>query len=59
MAKEKTIEICGLSLAANPHPPGVYLEALREASRYQVRARGHDFARITPLVDPIEATIYT
>lgn len=47
MAREKTIEICGLNLAANPHPTGVYLEALREASRYQVRARGHDFARIT------------
>lgn len=47
MAREKTIQICSLNFAANPHPDGVYVTLLRKASRFLVSARGSDYAKIT------------
>jgi hypothetical protein len=47
MAADKTIEICGLNLAASPHPAGIYIDALRDASRFVVHARASDFAKIS------------
>ena len=40
MAIRGTVEVCGLSLNASPHPEGVYVSALREGARLLVgRAR--------------------
>lgn len=47
MARERTIEICALNLAANPHPPSIYLSILGRAARFLVKARGSDYAKIT------------
>ncbi|MGJ5065506.1 DUF4747 family protein [Bradyrhizobium oligotrophicum] len=47
MAREKSIQICALNLAANPHPESVYVSILRQSSRFLVQARGTDYAKIT------------
>src|SRR5215211_6792802 len=47
MARDKTIQVCALNLAANPHPANVYIAILRNASRFLVQARGSDYAKIT------------
>lgn len=47
MGRERTLEVCALNLAANPHPGGVYISLLRRASHYLVQARGTDYAKIT------------
>jgi len=47
MARERIIHVCVLSLAANPHPEGVYITLLRKAAQYLVKARGSDYAKIT------------
>lgn len=47
MAREKTIQVCALNLAANPHPVSVYISILRQASQFLVQARGDDYAKIT------------
>lgn len=47
MAREKTIEVAALNIAAHPHPPGIYLELLTKASEFLIRVRGHDYAKIT------------
>jgi Domain of unknown function (DUF4747) len=47
MARERTIQVCALNLAANPHPIDVYVTMLRSSARFLVQARGTDYAKIT------------
>lgn len=47
MAREKTIQVCALNLAANPHPESIYITILRRSARFLVQARGTDYAKIT------------
>lgn len=55
MAQERTLKVCVLNLSANPHPAGIYVSLLRQASRAYVRARGSDYAKIsTPRKSDVE-----
>lgn len=47
MPREKTIQICSLNFAANPHPDGIYVTLLRKAAKFLVQARASDYAKIT------------
>lgn len=46
--RDKRLIACALNLNADPHPPGIYVEALRLAAKQGVRARGDNFLEITP-----------
>jgi len=48
LPRERMLQICILNISANPHPPDIYVELLRRAADFFVRARGNDFAKITP-----------
>jgi hypothetical protein len=41
------LNVAILNIAANPHPDGIYFQIFSQVSRYLVRARGTDFAKIT------------
>ena len=47
MTVAKFVEAYSLNVAANPHPPGVYIRALDRASAILVKVRGSDSAKIT------------
>ncbi len=47
MTVPKFVEAYSLNVAANPHPPGVYIRALDRASAILVKVRGSDSAKIT------------
>jgi hypothetical protein len=47
MARERQIIVCALNFDATPHPDGIYLDLLRKASRFLVKAHGSDYAKIT------------
>lgn len=47
MTVAKFVEAYSLNIAANPHPPGVYIRALDRASAILVKIRGSDSAKIT------------
>lgn len=47
MAREKTVEVAALNIAANPHPDRVYVEMLAQASNFLAHLRGSDYAKIT------------
>jgi hypothetical protein len=45
--RQRTIEICALNIAADPHEEGVYVRLLTRAADFIVNARASDYAKIT------------
>lgn len=47
MSRDKQIIVCALNLDATPHPRGIYVTLLRQATKFLVKAHGSDYAKIT------------
>jgi Domain of unknown function (DUF4747) len=47
MPRQRTIQICALNIAADPHSEGVYVRLLTRAADFIVNARASDYAKIT------------
>jgi hypothetical protein len=60
MARERIIHVGILNIAANPHPPGIYVELLRNSAKFLINLRGSDYGKITaPRQAPHQPGYYT